>query len=95
MAKDLSAKSSNFKVYKKFLDRVNSPGKFQGELPYVPYYWEYWLNGFFDFDNEKYGCLVTGWYVTAEDKQLFPELKKRRTVKIIEEDTGFVTEVKF
>ncbi|HEV2178364.1 MAG TPA: hypothetical protein VGU20_31200 [Stellaceae bacterium] len=71
------------------LEDVSRPGKFQGCAPYVPMYWAAWLNGFADRDDGR----VIGFDVTPEDKVRFPELKKRRTVKLIETGDGFVCEV--
>ena len=71
------------------IDAVSHPGKFEGEAPYVPYYWDAYLNGFADRDDGK----VLGFDVTTEDRALFPELKGRRTVRLVETDQGFVCEV--
>lgn len=68
---------------------IQSPGKFEGEAVYVPFYWEAFLNGMADRDNGT----TLGFDVTAEDKILFPELRRRRAVKLIEDDQGFVREV--
>lgn len=68
---------------------IRNPGKFEGEMLYVPYFWESYLNGCADRDDGK----VLGFDVTAEDKTEFPELKRRRTVKLIETEQGFVTEL--
>lgn len=68
--------------------RITTPGKFEGEAVYVPYFWDAYLNGFADRDNGT----VLGFDVTAEDKKLFPELKGRRTVKLYERSDGFVCE---
>lgn len=73
-----------------YLKDVTRPGKFEGEAPYVPYFWEAFLNGFADRDDGK----VLGFDVRAEDKAIFPELKHRRTVKLYETDQGFVVEVR-
>lgn len=69
--------------------RIIAPGKFEGEMRYVPYYWEAFLNGMADRDDGR----VLEFDVTPEDKALFPELKRRRTVRLIETDTGFVCEI--
>lgn len=69
--------------------RITSPGKFEGEQSYVPYFWEAYLNGCADRDDGR----VLGFDVTAEDKALFPALKKRRTVRLIEDSQGFVREI--
>lgn len=68
---------------------VKRPGKFQGEPRYVPYYWDAYLAGCADRDDGR----TLGFDVTQEDKELFPELRKRRTVKLIQSDDGFVVEV--
>lgn len=77
------------KTYAEWKDDVSHPGKFEGEAPYVPYFWEAYLNGFSDRDDGK----ILGFDVTAEDKAIFPELKKRRTVRLYQRDDGFVCEV--
>jgi len=68
---------------------IREPGKFEGCDRYVPYFWERFLEGFTDFENGD----VLGFYVSMTDKERFPELKRRRTVKLIEDDNGFVHEV--
>ena len=67
---------------------VKSPGKFAGEARYVPYYWDMYLAGFADDDDGR----VLSFPVTQEDKGIFPELKRRKAVKLYESDDGFVTE---
>jgi hypothetical protein len=69
--------------------RIRNPGKFEGERTYVPYFWEAFLDGMADRDDGK----ILGFDVTTEDKVQFPALKKRRTVRLMETDTGFVVEV--
>lgn len=68
---------------------VKRPGKFEGEARYVPYFWNEFLNGAYDRDDGK----VITFYVTKEDKKLFPELKHRRAVKLVEQSDGFVVEI--
>lgn len=67
---------------------IRSPGQFEGEAVYVPYYWDLYLDGFVDRDNGH----TLGFDVSADDKREFPELKKRRTVKLCQRDDGFVCE---
>ena len=69
--------------------RIQNPGKFEMEMLYVPYFWEAYLNGCADRDNGT----VLGFDVTAEDKIEFPELKRRRTVRLMQRDDGFICEV--
>jgi hypothetical protein len=68
--------------------RISSPGKFEGEMVYVPYYWDIGMNGFADIDDGR----VCKFQVTTEDKKEFPELKRRRWVSLYEDDNGFVRE---
>lgn len=72
-----------------YVGEVSRPGKFQGEAPYVPFFWEAFLNGCADRDDGK----TLGFDVTADDRALFPELKGRRTVRLQETGDGFVVEV--
>ena len=69
--------------------RIRSPGKFEGEMLYVPHFWESYLDGMADRDDGT----TLGFDVTAEDKQEFPELKGRRTVRLRVREDGFVVEV--
>jgi hypothetical protein len=69
--------------------RIESPGKFEGEMLYVPFFWDAFLNGMADRD----GGTVIGFDITPEDRQMFPELgKRKRTVRIYQRDDGFVCE---
>jgi hypothetical protein len=75
-------------------------GKFEGEAIYVPYFWELYLNGMDDsweacisgMDDEDDGT-IKRFNVSPEDRQEFPELKQRRTIRLIQRDDGFVCEV--
>jgi hypothetical protein len=77
------------KDYKVENGRIHSPGQFEGEMVYVPHFWDVFLNGFADRDNGN----ILGFDVTPEDKKEFPELKKRRTVKLYQRDDGFICEL--
>jgi len=69
---------------------ITSPGKFEGEKIYVPYYWEAYLNGFADRDDGK----VLGFDIGGEERAIFgPLLKGKRTVKLYARDDGFVVEI--
>lgn len=70
-------------------DVIRTPGRFEGEARYVPHFWAAYLDGCADRDNGT----VLGFDVTAEDKTLFPELKKRHTVKLYQRDDGFICEL--
>lgn len=62
-------------------DRVREPGKFEGERYAVMLAWEQYLNGFADDDGEVVTAEVTLNGVTE-------------TVRFVEDDQGFVTEVR-
>lgn len=68
---------------------ISSPGKFEGERRYVPYFWNLGLEGSADRDDGK----VFGFDITPEEKFIFHELRNRRTVKLYERDDGFVCEI--
>lgn len=72
-----------------YIAMVSRLGKFQGEAPYVPYFWEAYLDGMADRNDGD----TLGFDVTVEDKRLFPELKHRRTVNLHETNDGFVVEM--
>ena len=68
---------------------IVGPGKFEGEMLYVPHFWDIYLDGWADRDDG----VVLGFDVQPEDKEQFPELKRRRTVKLYQRDDGFVCEI--
>ncbi len=68
--------------------RIVSPGKFEGEAVYIPYFWDAFLNGMSDRDDGT----VLGFDLTPEDKAMFPELRRKRTVRLLQRDDGFVCE---
>jgi hypothetical protein len=69
---------------------IHSPGKFEGEMLYVPYFWEKAMEGFADRDDGK----VYQFDIQPVERKMFPELgTKRRTVKLIEREDGFVCEL--
>lgn len=69
--------------------RIQSPGKFEGEMLYVPAFWEAGLEGMADSDN---GSIFT-FRLTPDDKKEYPELGKKRTLKLGEDGNGFVYEL--
>lgn len=69
-------------------NRITSHGTFEGEPRYVPYFWQFYLEGVADRDDGK----TIGFDVKDYDKVEFPELKHRKTVKICQDLSGFVKE---
>lgn len=72
-----------------YMADVKRPGKFEGEAPYVPYFWEVGMDGMADDDDGE----ILKFVVTEEDRQMFPELRGRKRVRLRETDQGFVVEV--
>jgi len=68
---------------------IVSPGKFEGEPRYVPYFWDEWLSGGSDDDEEN----VIYFDIGEQDWLLFPELKRVKRIGISEGSTGFVGKV--
>lgn len=62
------------------------PGKFQGEPPYVPYFWDKVLKGLaYERDDTVYKFIIT-----SEDVAQFPELKVGARIFLAESTDGFV-----
>ena len=70
--------------------RIKSPGKFEGEMLYVPHFWDVFMNG--GADDEE-GDDVMVFEVGHDERIAFPELGKKKKVKLRERDDGFVVEV--
>ena len=69
---------------------IVSPGKFEGEMLYVPHFWAVYLDGF----AEDMGGGVLRVRVDADDRREFPELgENRRAIRFKELEDGFVWEV--
>ena len=65
---------------------IRSPGKFEGEYLYAPYFWDLFLNGGADEDDGD----VLRFNVTEKDRLEFPELVGVHAVTLTECDQGFV-----
>lgn len=65
---------------------IRSPGKFEGEPTYAPYFYDALLNGFADTDEGD----VATFDVTDDDRALFPELKDVQHVYLWESEQGFI-----
>jgi hypothetical protein len=74
-----------------YKDTVSRPGKFEGEAPYVPYFWDMGLDGFDDGVDYLPGFPVYQFNVTDADRRIFPELLEDiKEVHLRERDDGFV-----
>ena len=71
---------------------IDSPGKFEGECLYVPYFWNMTMISAQDEDlynpvDDTHYSLFT---VTDIDRTIFPELKDVKVVSLFESESGFV-----
>jgi len=67
--------------------RITSPGKFESQPVYAPYYYDIYLNGFADGDDGE--VLLFG--VTPDDRTIFPEIpRNKRVIHMVIDDAGFV-----
>jgi hypothetical protein len=73
-------------------DMARGPGKFEGEPRYVPYFWEMDSSAY-EMEGDEFEGYTFTYEVTADDIALFPELKDRKSVSLIEREDGFVIEL--
>ncbi len=77
---------------------IRSPGKFEAEPIYAPYFWDLVLNGMSDEQEViddmnkglEYGTLVDTFYIKLEDLEEFPELRNVHKIYVWEDSLGFV-----
>lgn len=72
--------------------RITSPGKFEGEMYYLPYFYDLAVCGEGEFDEDDGTFTVQ---IEPEDRELFPQLASdQESVTMVESmDSGFVYEV--
>lgn len=77
-------------------ERITAPGKFEGEPVFAPYFWGLALEGFSDSDDGKVFSFKFD-FKTAQDQALLadwptlkPWLGRKRTLKLWEDERGFV-----
>ena len=74
---------------------ITSPGKFEGEMIYAPYFYELWNEGdgediYMDNGEDGGEIIFTSFKVSDEDRATFPELEGVEEIRFHESDTGFV-----
>lgn len=74
------------KTYKVNNGVIQSPGKFEGESIYTPYFWELLLEGW----GESNGHGEWVFDIEKEDKEQFSELEKYTKAYLTLTDVGFV-----
>ena len=81
---------SNYKINEHGI--ICSPGKFEGEMIYAPYFYDLIMEGGSsetDFPEGEDGPCVDIFYPTEEDVAEFPELEGCTRVECMESEQGF------
>ena len=71
-------------------ETARHPGKFEGCARYMSYFYEQSLDGCCDQDGP--GGIISV-EIGPRDKVIWPELKRRKRVRFVESDSGFIYEV--
>ena len=67
---------------------IRSPGKFEGEMIYLPHFYDVFLDGGGEDNGKRIRVDIT-----EEDRKEFPELGKTKSaIKFYEREDGFVVE---
>ena len=70
--------------------RIKSPGKFEGEMIYLPYFWQASL----EWGEQPNRNGVFSIKIEATDRDYFPEIPKhKRRIRFYEREDGFVCEI--
>lgn len=98
MRRDIAARKGKKPPMKRRLGgrlagRITSPGKFEGEEDYAPYFYEQMLDGMVDEEFDTVDGVVDVFRVTPDDRREFPQLRGRDKVAFLNTDQGFYTEV--
>jgi len=72
---------------------IQSPGKFEGEMLYVPYFWDTMMEGNGEDLYFSDGALVSIIGVEDKDREMFPELGSATQIAIETTDQGFVNAI--
>jgi hypothetical protein len=86
---DLLKRSDVEKNFKVIGGLIKSPGKFEDEPIYVPYFWQIGLEGCADQDRD--GDFV--FHIDASDVEMWPELRNITRLQLWEDDNGFVRHI--
>jgi hypothetical protein len=68
---------------------IVTPGKFAGQMLYVPYFWDKYLNGLAD---DTTGDIIT-FFITDDDRREFPELGEATVITLLEIERTLVCEL--
>jgi hypothetical protein len=87
-------REETFLKYKVEGDRIVSPGKFEGQPVFAPYFWSLVLEGFADSDDGKVWSFNLKLGGQDKDNPFLPELKRwlgrKRTLKLVTDSQELV-----
>jgi len=69
---------------------IVSPGKFEGEPEYTPYFWGMVLDGAGTYFYDEYENLYAYLEIEQEDISLYPKLEGKKYIILFEDHIGFV-----
>lgn len=69
---------------------IRSPGKFEGEMLYAPYFYGIMLDGFSDESGSTEEGTPDVFEVSEQDRMRFPELGATKRLHLYESEQGFV-----
>ena len=68
---------------------IVTPGKFAGQMLYVPYFWDKYLSGSAD---DTTGDFIT-FFITDDERKEFPELGQAEIITLLEIESTLVCEL--
>lgn len=82
-------------MYQTYHGVITSPGKFENEPSYVPYFYDLYLNGMDDssYIDDDDGIYYSEFDVNNDDLKEFPELEGAEKVIIWESEQGFINHI--
>ena len=71
---------------------IVNPGKFEGEMEYIPYFWDFCMNGFDEVFWNKNDVMISVFPILEDDVKEYPELKDclGMFLYLWEDNSGFV-----
>ncbi|MBI5931753.1 MAG: hypothetical protein HY862_20755 [Chloroflexi bacterium] len=68
---------------------IRSPGPFEGQNLYIPYFWYLHISGY--RENVQEGIVI--FRVRMEDRAQFPELSDREIVQLTQQENGTIVQL--
>jgi hypothetical protein len=68
---------------------ITSPGKFEGEMLYMPHFYDLYMNGMYNSNDDGSFSIP----IEKREKEMFPEIgKRKRVINFDIDENGFVWE---